>query len=248
MAEEIEKLLGEAVLEQIRWDQYKVDQKFWPYIADMQVSLFAGMALDNLLPTSPPTPLMPRTPHKLFALLSQYAIELFDCEYRLYPKTIDSAQWAANLATKTENLVMHKISLIDAKPTLRSITWHAPLADIQPAVGRVLMNHAVASRPALSLPMPVQLLTRASHRSSVTPPSTAPEKSLNAVGARQVRRSEKISPILKAKGWTLSKWATRAGIDPSIVYDYMKGISSPRPATRNDLADALEIDRLELPD
>ena len=44
-----------------------------------------------------------------------------------------------------------------------------------------------------------------------------------------VRRAGFVDPILRGKGMSRSKWASKAGVDPSVVYDYLKGNSSPDP-------------------
>jgi hypothetical protein len=65
---------------------------------------------------------------------------------------------------------------------------------------------------------------------------------------KALMRSEKVKPILKVKGWTQNKWAGKAGVDPSVVYDYLKGTSNPRPESRNALAEALGVSEHELPE
>ena len=60
-------------------------------------------------------------------------------------------------------------------------------------------------------------------------------------------REAVVLPILRAKGMTRSRWATNAGVDPSVVYDYLKGVSNPRPESRNALAEVLGLRESELP-
>ena len=55
------------------------------------------------------------------------------------------------------------------------------------------------------------------------------------------KRMAVLDPILERKGMTKNGWATKAGYDPSVVYDYCNGRSNPRPNTRNDLAKAIGI-------
>lgn len=55
-------------------------------------------------------------------------------------------------------------------------------------------------------------------------------------------------PILREKGMTPSRWATKAGVDPSVVYDYLKGTSNPRPESRKVLAQAIGLKVSELPE
>jgi hypothetical protein len=65
---------------------------------------------------------------------------------------------------------------------------------------------------------------------------------------RGPQRRAALSPILSEKGMTPSRWAARTGVDPSVVYDYLKGVSSPRPNNRKDLAAALGLDEAKLPE
>jgi hypothetical protein len=61
-------------------------------------------------------------------------------------------------------------------------------------------------------------------------------------------REAQLSPILKSKGFTPGGWATAAGLDPSVVYDYLAGKSNPRPSTRKTLAEALGMKPDDLPE
>ena len=54
-------------------------------------------------------------------------------------------------------------------------------------------------------------------------------------------------PILQQKGYTKSKWASVAGVDPSVVYDYVNGNSNPTAESRKALAEAIELPVDELP-
>ena len=66
--------------------------------------------------------------------------------------------------------------------------------------------------------------------------------------ARAARRAEVIYPILRQKGMSRSKWASKAGVDPSVVYDYLKGNSNPRPESRTALAGAIGLTEGALPE
>lgn len=57
-----------------------------------------------------------------------------------------------------------------------------------------------------------------------------------------------VAPILRSKGMSRCKWASKAGVDPSVVYDYLKGISNPRPENRNALAEAIGVQESDLPE
>jgi len=63
---------------------------------------------------------------------------------------------------------------------------------------------------------------------------------------RAQRRAAVIEPLLKDRNLTKSKWADEAGVDPSVVYDYMAGKSNPRPENRRAMAGA--IGGQDLPD
>jgi hypothetical protein len=56
-----------------------------------------------------------------------------------------------------------------------------------------------------------------------------------------------LGPILQQKGYSRSKWAAAAGVDPSVVYDYLKGISNPNPESRKALAEAIGLSVDALP-
>jgi hypothetical protein len=69
----------------------------------------------------------------------------------------------------------------------------------------------------------------------------------NAADTRGADRRAVLDPILRRKGYSRSKWANVAGVDPSVVYDYMKGDSNPNPESRKALAEAIELPVDELP-
>jgi ribosome-binding protein aMBF1 (putative translation factor) len=56
-----------------------------------------------------------------------------------------------------------------------------------------------------------------------------------------------VQPHLTRLGWSKAKWASEAGVDPSVVYGYLDGSSDPRPDTRKVLAEALGIEINQLP-
>lgn len=90
--------------------------------------------------------------------------------------------------------------------------------------------------------------TAESYRRIATPhafPQTADAPAQEDSAATQ--RQAFIDPILAKKGLTRSKWASRAGVDPSVVYGYMDGTSSPRADTRKALADVLGVEASDLP-
>ena len=66
----------------------------------------------------------------------------------------------------------------------------------------------------------------------------------NTIGAH---RWAVLEPILQQKGYSRSKWAAIAGVDPSVVYDYLKGTSNPNPESLKALADAIGVSVDALP-
>lgn len=60
-------------------------------------------------------------------------------------------------------------------------------------------------------------------------------------------RRRVIMPILAKKGFTRGGWALEAGVDPSVVYDYLAGRSNLSPWSRKQLAEALGLSPDELP-
>jgi lambda repressor-like predicted transcriptional regulator len=77
-------------------------------------------------------------------------------------------------------------------------------------------------------------------------PTNEEGASLSVSKKAEVRRAL-VLPRLQELGMTASKWATTAGVHPSIVYDFLAGKSNPRPDTRNVLADAIGMKVSDLP-
>jgi hypothetical protein len=65
--------------------------------------------------------------------------------------------------------------------------------------------------------------------------------------SRADTRNKVVMPLLQKKGFSPNGWATKAGLHPSIVYNYLKGQTTLRPASRNELATALGIQGSDLP-
>jgi hypothetical protein len=65
---------------------------------------------------------------------------------------------------------------------------------------------------------------------------------------KETRRKLVVMPLLEQHGWTPARWTSLAGIDSSVVYDYLKGKGNPRPVLRRAMAEALEIAVDQLPD
>jgi hypothetical protein len=74
-------------------------------------------------------------------------------------------------------------------------------------------------------------------RASMTAAAAVSLPTAEAIGKR--RRSA-VEPKLKAKGWSVRKWADFAGVDASAAYGYFKGLST-QSEMRKNLAEALDI-------
>jgi hypothetical protein len=89
--------------------------------------------------------------------------------------------------------------------------------------------------------------TELEKRSTGTEPTGIASIGKETHAQRAARRKTFIDPILDAKSLTRSGWAARAGVDPSVVYDYLDGISTPRPNNREALAQAIGLSVADLP-
>jgi hypothetical protein len=69
----------------------------------------------------------------------------------------------------------------------------------------------------------------------------------DVIGSKKKRRKDFVLPIISGKGMSQSKWATNAGVDPSVVYDYLKGVSNPRAESRKVMAEAIGVKETDLP-
>jgi hypothetical protein len=89
---------------------------------------------------------------------------------------------------------------------------------------------------------------------------TAPDPGTNGpqIGDRQPFRDEAsskrerwsavVNPILKAKDWTVNKWATVAGVGKNCAYDYLDGRRNLSKANRRALAEVIGLRVQDLPD
>jgi hypothetical protein len=71
--------------------------------------------------------------------------------------------------------------------------------------------------------------------------------STNQVAANSTREAV-LGPILSKKGFTVTGWATQAGVDFHTADDYLNGLTKPYPDTLKKLANALGIKAEEMPD
>ena len=61
------------------------------------------------------------------------------------------------------------------------------------------------------------------------------------------RRRGVVMPILEDQEMSRSQWAAKAGVDPSMVYDYLEGRSTPRAHNRRAMAEAIGLTLQQLP-
>jgi hypothetical protein len=65
---------------------------------------------------------------------------------------------------------------------------------------------------------------------------------------KQERRRAVVAPILKAKGWTVNKWGTQAGVGRNCPYEYLGGRRNLSNANRVALAQVLGLKAEDIPD
>ena len=87
-------------------------------------------------PKGPPEPPKPSLPKKLFDLLTDYAVELFNCEFSHYPSE-EIPSWAQGLIKRIENRVMEHIANIE-REGFASLRLHAPHDQMRVAVRKGL--------------------------------------------------------------------------------------------------------------
>lgn len=61
------------------------------------------------------------------------------------------------------------------------------------------------------------------------------------------KRRSLVQPLLETRGMNVTAWAEKAGVTPTVAYDYLNGKSSPRPDNRLALAEVLGLKAQELP-
>jgi ribosome-binding protein aMBF1 (putative translation factor) len=89
---------------------------------------------------------------------------------------------------------------------------------------------------------------RDSKREDVASAHGASATPVEAARTLSQTRQASVRPVLEEKGMTRSEWATKVGVDPSVVYDYLQGKSRPRAESRKALAEAIGLKASELPD
>jgi len=131
---------SELELEEINEDQEKVREKYWNEIATMQAPQIQVSAGSRDAPSGPPQPPGPRLPQKLFGILSRYAVELFDCQYKRYPESEKHTSGSA-LINLTLQSVVNQIDWLEMKTPSVSLTYHASLGQIHGAIRKALVAH-----------------------------------------------------------------------------------------------------------
>lgn len=75
----------------------------------------------------------------------------------------------------------------------------------------------------------------------------ADSTSLAAADTAKERRCAVVAPLLKAKGWTINKWGTQAGVSKNCPYGYLRGKRYLSNANRRALAQVLGLKTEDLP-
>ena len=122
--------------EQILSAEYETHRAFSGTLAVFSaVSLPAPPGLLLIAPVPDP----PRQPIRLLNLLKRYAVDLFDCEERLYPQTEELPSWRDALATRIESLVLEKV--VSFEKGSRSLRFHAGRDEMMTSVREGLAGH-----------------------------------------------------------------------------------------------------------
>jgi hypothetical protein len=233
--------LKPSIREEVTLAQFEISKAYWKELAVVAHDRILDILPRNV--AAPPQPRTPKLPHRIFDVLGRYAIALFDCEHShhalFYLHTLDG------IANRTEETLKRNILEFESGSTGRySLTFHAALDEMVRAFREKLQEHI----KTLPQPLILGLLVPGPGPLPQPGPAASLSEKEATIQKRKKQRAGKLLPILSGKGWTASRWATETGIDPSIIYDYMKGLSNPRPGTRNEMAQALEIASSELPE
>ena len=95
------------------------------------------------------------------------------------------------------------------------------------------------------------LKAQASHPSArpsvATDPMADPGLADASAIALAERRRQVVAPLLKARKWTISKWATQAGVSKNSAYEYLAGKRQLSEENRKALAEVLDLKPEALP-
>jgi hypothetical protein len=236
MADPVRPPLGAEVYEAIAVEQHEVHERYWALLKAMPSP---GIIL---LHTGPHPP---KQPIRLFKTLGDYACELFDIEANRYPGDPQLLSWITQLVQRTEAMVMDNVEQLE-QPTMFDVmsqtrlTYHATKTQMRHAVRSALTDYAKA--------YPKTKATVVTLSPQIVPPKISPTDQCTLEDTRKKARESFVLPVLQEKGMSPSKWATRAGVDPSVVYDYLSGHSTPRPDSRKALAEAIDVKIADLPE
>ena len=77
-----------------------------------------------------------------------------------------------------------------------------------------------------------------------------PQQSADKVdpALRSKVRTERVLPLLQAKRWTRSKWASKAGVSKNCAYGYLEGERNLSIDNRRALAEVLDLEPDDLPE
>jgi hypothetical protein len=85
-------------------------------------------------------------------------------------------------------------------------------------------------------------------RSGVGKRKVEPKPGARDLADIAARRQAVVTPILTARGWTVSEWAIQANVDFHTADNYLNGMTKKlHPSTRRDLAKALGLEPKALP-
>jgi hypothetical protein len=87
-------------------------------------------------------------------------------------------------------------------------------------------------------------MTPAADLNSLQVPNPSPA---GAGPTKHKQRWAVVGPILEAKGWTINKWGTKAGVGRNCAYEYLDGRRNLSNANRMALAQVLGLKAEDLP-
>lgn len=144
------------------------------------------------------------------------------------------AAWLDASVEAFVSLALHQVYWGCAHPKIRVVTGDWGASRVQEELRPMVMAAPWHARYLASIPEVF---------ASLQPRPTKPDP----VATKANARFAFVKPLLDKAALTQSGWATKAGVDSSVVYDYLKGESNPRPETRDLLAQVLGLQGPDLP-